>query len=76
MEGVGSVGFGFGWVVMHLQKDAVDAGGDRGAGEEGDEFGLAAGDSVGARGNLDGVGGVKDDRREGAHDGEGAHVHD
>ncbi len=36
-----------GGVVVDLEEDAVDAGGDGGAGEDGDELGLAAGDSVG-----------------------------
>ena len=46
VERVGSVGFGLGGVVVDLEEDAVDAGGDGGAGEDGDEFGLSAGDAV------------------------------
>ena len=46
VEGVGSVGLGLGGVVVDLEEDAVDAGGDGGAGEDGDEFGLATGDAV------------------------------
>ena len=76
VEGVGSVGFGFLWIVVDFEEDAVDAGGDGGAGEQGDEFWLSAGDSVGGGGGLDGVGSVEDDGGEGAHDGERAHVDD
>ena len=46
VEGVGSVGFGVGGVVVDLKEDAVDACGDGGAGEDRDELRLAAGDSV------------------------------
>jgi hypothetical protein len=41
-QGVGAVGFGFGGIVVDLEEDAVDAGGDGGAGEHGDELRLAA----------------------------------
>ena len=75
-EGVGSVGFGVRWVVVDFEEDAVDSGGYGGAGEDGDELGLAAGDSVACRRGLDGVGAVEDDRGEAAHDGERAHVDD
>ena len=71
MKGVGSVGFGFGGVVVDFEEDAVDAGGYGGAGEDGDELGLASGDALsltaagaGCRRGLDGVGGVEDDRGE------------
>jgi hypothetical protein len=47
VEGVGSVGFGVGGVVVDFEEEAVDAGGDGGAGEQGDEFGLAATDATG-----------------------------
>ena len=42
VQRVGPVGFGFGGVVVDLEEDAVDAGGDGGAGENGNEFGLTA----------------------------------
>jgi len=70
VEGVGSVGFGVGGVVVDFEEDAVDACGYGGAGEDGDELGLAAADSVGCGGGLDRVGAVEDDRGEAAHDGE------
>ena len=47
MEGVGSVGLGVRRVVVDLEEDSVDSGGYSGAGEDGDELGLASGDSVG-----------------------------
>ena len=46
VEGVGSVGFGVWWVVVDFEEDAVDTCGYGGAGEDWDELGLAAGDSV------------------------------
>ncbi len=46
VKGVGSVGFCVGGVVVDLEEDSVDACGYGGAGEDGDELGLAAGDSV------------------------------
>jgi hypothetical protein len=76
VEGVGSVGFGLRGVVVDLEEDAIDAGGDGGAGEQGDELGLAAGDAVGGGGHLDGVGAVEDDGGEFAEDAERAHVDD
>ena len=69
MEGVGSVGFCLRWVVVDFEENAVDAGGYGGAGEDGDEFGLASADSVGCGRGLDGVGAVEDDGGEAAHDG-------
>ena len=42
VEGVGSVGFGVRRVVVDLKEDSVDSGGYGGAGEDGDELGLAA----------------------------------
>jgi hypothetical protein len=47
VEGVGTVGFGMGGVVVDFEEDAVDACGYGGAGQDRDELGLAAGDSVG-----------------------------
>src|ERR1700761_8454330 len=52
-EGVGSVGLGLGGVVVDLEEDAVDAGGDGGAGEDGDELGLTAGHAISGGGRLD-----------------------
>ena len=80
-ERVGSVGFGFGRVVVDLEEDSVETGGDGSAGEHRDELGLASADGVssspaGGGGGLDGVGGVEDDGGEGAQDGQGAHVDD
>ena len=80
VEGVGAVGLGFFGIVVDFHEDAVDAGGDGGTAEQGNELGLAAADcgaifvAVRCRWELDGVGGVKDDGGEVAHDGEGAHV--
>lgn len=76
MEGVGAIGFGAGGVVVDFEEDAVDAGGDGGAGEDGDELGLSAGDSVGGGGCLDGVRAVKYDGSERAHDRQRSHVDD
>jgi len=80
-EGVGTVGERGGGVVVDLEKDAVDTSGDGGAGEHGNELGLASADGGtvcgrGGGGCLHGVGGVEDDGREAAQDGQGAHVHD
>ena len=80
-ESVGSVRFGLGRVVVDLQKDAVDPGGHGGAGQHGDELGLASADRLssgpaGGGGSLDGVGGVEDDGRELAQDGQRAHIDD
>lgn len=47
VEGVGAVGFGVGGVIVDFEKNAVDACGYGGAGEDGNELGLAAGDSIG-----------------------------
>ena len=47
VEGVGAVGLGLWGVVVDFEEDAVDAGGGGGAGEGGDELGLAAADAVG-----------------------------
>ena len=76
VEGVGSVGFGVGGVVVDFKKEAVDAGGDGGAGEERNELRLAAADTVGRGGLLHGVRAVKDDRGQRAHDGERAEIDD
>ena len=76
VEGVGAVGFGVGRIVVDFEEEAVDAGGDGGAREQRNELGLAAADAVGRRGLLHGVGGVKDDGREMAHDGERAEIDD
>jgi len=76
MERIRAVGFGVGWVVVDLEEDSVDAGCYCGAGEDGDELGLAAGDTVGGGGRLDRVGAVEDYGGELAHDGQGAHVDD
>ena len=76
VEGVGAVGFGVGGVVVDFEEEAVDAGGDSGAGEQRNELRLAAADAVGRRGLLHGVGAVKDDGRERAHDGERAEIDD
>ena len=76
VEGVGAVGFGVGRIVMDFDEESIDAGGDGGAGEQRDELGLAAADSVGGGRLLHGVRGVKDDGRELAHDGERAEVDD
>ena len=64
VESVGAVGFGVGGIVVDFQEDAVDAGGNGGAREHGNELRLAAGDAVGRGGRLHGVRAVEDDRRE------------
>jgi hypothetical protein len=76
VESVGSIGFGVGGIVVDFQEDAVDAGGNGGAREYGDELRLAAGDTVRSGGCLHGVRAVEDDGGERAHDGERAHVDD
>lgn len=75
-QGVGTVAFGTGGVVVDFEEEAVDTGRYGGSGEDGDELGLAAGDAVGGGGGLDGVGAIEDDGGEGAQDGQGAHVDD
>ena len=52
---------------MDFEKEAVDAGGDGGAGEERNELRLAATDTVGCRGLLYGMRAVEDDGGERAH---------
>ena len=47
VEGVGSVGFGLGGIVVDLEKDAIDSGSHSGPGEDGNELRLASADSVG-----------------------------
>ena len=42
VESVGSVGLGVRRVVVDLEEDAIDSGGYCGAGQDGDELGLAA----------------------------------
>jgi hypothetical protein len=76
VEGVGAVGLGVERVVVDFDEETVDAGGDGRAGEQRNELGLAAADSVGGGGLLHRVGGVEDDRGELAHDGERAEVDD
>ena len=76
-EGVGAVGEGGGGIVVGFEENAVDAGGDAGAGERFDEFGLAAAGVALAAGELHGVRDVEDDRiAEFVQDREGAHVDD
>ena len=74
MQGVRAVGLGVGGVVVDFEEDAVDTRSDGGAGEDGNELRLAAGDAVGGGGRLDGVGAVEDDWRECTQDGQRAHV--
>jgi len=76
VEGIGGVGFGVGRVVVDFEEEAVDAGGDGGAGEERDELGLAAADSVGGRRLLDRVRGIENHGRELAHEGKRAKIND
>ena len=76
VEGVGAIGFGVVRIVMDFNEEAVNARGDRSAREQWNVLGLAAADAVGCRGLLDRVGGVKDDGRETAHDGERAEIYD
>ncbi len=76
IEGIGSIGFGVGGIVVDFEKQAVDASRYRGTGQERNELRLAAADAVGGRGLLDGMGAVKDDRGQGTHHGERAEIHD
>jgi len=73
-ERVGAVGFGVRGVVVDFKKEAVDACGYGGAGEERDELGLATADSICRRWLLHRVGAVKDYGGDFAHDGEGAEI--
>lgn len=59
---VGAVAERFFGVGMDFEEDAVDAGGDGGAGERCDELTFAAGLCSKAARRLDGMRGVKDDR--------------
>jgi hypothetical protein len=61
---------------MDLEEDTVDACGHCSTREDGDEFRLAPADSVSSRGCLHRMGAVEDDRCEGTHDRERAHIHD
>ena len=74
VEGVGPVGLGIRWVIVDFDEEAVDAGGYGGTREQRNEFRLAAAGAVGCRGLLHGVGGIEDDGREVAHDGERAEI--
>jgi len=76
VEGVGAVRLGVGRIVVDFDEDAVDAGGNRGAREQRNIFGLAAADPVGCRRLLDGVSGIKNDGRKTAHDGERTEIDD
>ncbi len=76
VEGVGAIGFGVGGRIVHFNEEAVNAGGNSGAREERNVFGLAAADAVGRGRLLHRVGGIEDDRRETAHDGQRAKVDD
>jgi len=76
IEGVGAVGFGAGRVVVDFDEETVDACGDGGAGQQGNELGLAAADTVGRRRLLNRVCGVEDDRRKVTHDGERTEIDD
>ena len=42
MQSVGAVGLGVRRIVVDLEEDAIDSGGYCGAGQDGDELGLAA----------------------------------
>lgn len=46
VEGVGSIGFGVGGIVVDLEEEAVDAGSYGGTGQHGDKLGLSAADAV------------------------------
>jgi hypothetical protein len=58
---VRAVGEGVGGVRVDFHEEAVHAGGDGGAGEDGCEFAVAAGGSAESAGALDRVGGVEND---------------
>jgi len=76
IEGVCAVGFGVVRIVVDFDEEAVNTRRDRSAREQRNVLGLTAADAVGCRGLLDRVGGVKDDGRETAHDGERAEIDD
>ncbi len=69
-KGVGTITLGAGRVVVGFEEEAVNSGGDGGAGKNGDELRLTATDSVAGAGGLNAVRGVEDHRGEGAHDGQ------
>jgi hypothetical protein len=74
---VRAVGKGVGGVRMDFHEQAVDAGGDGGAGEDRSQDAITAGGAAEAAGALDGVGGVENDRQAFlAHPVERAHVDD
>ena len=76
-KSVGAVGERFGGVVVSFEEDAVYACGYSGTGQGLDEFGLAAARVALASGELDGMGGVEDDRvAELFQDGKGSDVDD
>ena len=69
-EGVGTITLGAGRVVVGFEEEAVNSGGDGGAGKDWDELRLAAADAVACAGGLNAVSGVEDHGGEGAHDGQ------
>ena len=74
VEGIGSVGFCVGGVVMDFKEKTIDAGRYGSARQERNELRLAATDTVGRGGLLYGMRAVEDDRGERAHDGEAAKI--
>jgi len=76
VESVGAVRLGVGRVIVDFDEEAVDTRSDCGAREQRNVLGLAAADAVGRGRLLHGVGGVKDDGRKPAHDGERAEIDD
>ena len=74
VEGIGAVGLCIGRVVVDFKEDAVDARGNCGARQQGDELRLPAADAVGCRRLLHGMRCVKHDRGEAPHDRKGAIV--
>ena len=60
-EDGGGIGGGFFGVGVDFDEEAIDAGGDGSAGEEGDELALAGGGVTESAGELGGVRGVHED---------------
>ena len=82
VEGIRAVAFGVFGIVVDFHENSVDAGGNGCPRQDGNEFGLAAADrglisvSVRRRRQLHRMRRVENDRRDLAHDGQRAHVHD
>ena len=76
-QGIGTVGESGGWIVVGFEEEAIDTGGDAGAGERFDELRLAAAGVALPTRELNGVSNIVDDGiAEFGENRKGAHVDD